>query len=457
MIGRTELGERAAAWTLRPEVVEKDYVIGWLLWGIGSDPLLARTWAFKGGTCLKKCFMETYRFSEDLDFTVLPGGQSDPGVLVARFESLLDRVGTESGLDLTSRPPRFDWRPDRRSIKGRLYYRGPRGAPQAARVLVDVTVAEAVVRPTVLRPIRHDYSDELPPPGTVRCYSFEEVFAEKIRAMGERCRPRDLYDIVNLYRRDDLRGEPDLVRTVLDEKCASKGVPVPDAGTFDDEDRRAELASEWHNMLAHQLPALPSLEGFWTELVALFEWLAGRSPVVLPQARGVSGTPWTPPRLGAAGGSLSRLGPVRFAAANRLCVEILYGDRWRTIEPYSLRQSSEGNVSLFGHEISAGHIKQYRVDRIQRVRVANRPFTPRWRVELTEEGPLRAPPTARREARATRNRRPSRAHPGPTYVVECPYCRRRFSRRRLNLSIRPHKDRAGFDCAGRHGRLVEHR
>ena len=115
MIGRTELGERAAEWTLRPEVVEKDYVIGWLLWGIGSDPLLARTWAFKGGTCLKKCFMETYRFSEDLDFTVLPGGPSDPDVFLAHFDSVLDRVGIESGLDLTSSPPRFDWRPNRRS------------------------------------------------------------------------------------------------------------------------------------------------------------------------------------------------------------------------------------------------------------------------------------------------------------------------------------------------------
>ena len=35
---------------------------------------LSKSWVFKGGTCLKKCYIETYRFSEDLDFTVLPGG-----------------------------------------------------------------------------------------------------------------------------------------------------------------------------------------------------------------------------------------------------------------------------------------------------------------------------------------------------------------------------------------------
>lgn len=40
---------------------------------------------FKGGTCLKKCYIETYRFSEDLDFTVLPGGPFR--VLLAELES----------------------------------------------------------------------------------------------------------------------------------------------------------------------------------------------------------------------------------------------------------------------------------------------------------------------------------------------------------------------------------
>ena len=49
MISQTELNERVQQWGMRPEVVEKDYVIGWVLWGIGSDPELADWWAFKGG------------------------------------------------------------------------------------------------------------------------------------------------------------------------------------------------------------------------------------------------------------------------------------------------------------------------------------------------------------------------------------------------------------------------
>jgi predicted nucleotidyltransferase component of viral defense system len=65
VITRAVLDERVREWGLRDDVVEKDYVLGWLLWGIGSNESLGASWVFKGGTCLKKCYIETYRFSED--------------------------------------------------------------------------------------------------------------------------------------------------------------------------------------------------------------------------------------------------------------------------------------------------------------------------------------------------------------------------------------------------------
>jgi predicted nucleotidyltransferase component of viral defense system len=55
---------------LAARVIEKDYVLGWVLAGIFNHPVIGSSWVFKGGTCLKKCFFETYRFSEDLDFTL---------------------------------------------------------------------------------------------------------------------------------------------------------------------------------------------------------------------------------------------------------------------------------------------------------------------------------------------------------------------------------------------------
>ena len=37
MIDRADIEERVREWGLREDVVEKDYVLGWLLWGIGSE------------------------------------------------------------------------------------------------------------------------------------------------------------------------------------------------------------------------------------------------------------------------------------------------------------------------------------------------------------------------------------------------------------------------------------
>ena len=70
MIVRGEIIDGASTLSLLPNVVEKDYALGWVLGGISQHHELAETWIFKGGTCLKKCFFETYRFSEDLDFTI---------------------------------------------------------------------------------------------------------------------------------------------------------------------------------------------------------------------------------------------------------------------------------------------------------------------------------------------------------------------------------------------------
>lgn len=56
MITHQEIQNLVNEWGLRESIIEKDYVIGWVLWGIGTDPELSAYWAFKGGTSLKKCY-----------------------------------------------------------------------------------------------------------------------------------------------------------------------------------------------------------------------------------------------------------------------------------------------------------------------------------------------------------------------------------------------------------------
>lgn len=405
MISLADIDDRVRLWQLREDVVEKDYVLGWVLWGIGTEPQLNNTWVFKGGTCLKKCYIETYRFSEDLDFTVLENGPIKPDEVLNTISRLLDRVNQESGIDFALSEPVYRGRPSGRSAEVRIYYRGPRNTPGPARIKFDLTQDELVVCPSVLRPVSHDYPDPLPAPGMVRCYSFEEVFAEKIRAMGERSRPRDLYDIVNLFRRPDFRQHPDLVLDVLIQKCQAKGILVPSAESIQASPMFEELKSEWGNMLAHQLRALPDFDHFWKEVPHIFDWLNGGALVeeLEPVPLGESEQLWTPPPTFWETGPGSLLEPVRFAAVNRLLVELGYNRQYRLIEPYSLRRTRAGNILLHGIRTDSGENRAYRLDRIQSVNVTNHPFTPRFVIEFPAAGAIPAPPSRRR--RASRRRR----------------------------------------------------
>ena len=59
------------AYALPSYVIERDYLLSWVLAGIGYVPELSGCLLFKGGTALKKCYFGDYCFSEDLDFSGL--------------------------------------------------------------------------------------------------------------------------------------------------------------------------------------------------------------------------------------------------------------------------------------------------------------------------------------------------------------------------------------------------
>ena len=152
MIDKEEILERARILSLEPSVVEKDYVLGWLLHAIGHHPELSEQWVFKGGTCLKKIHFETYRFSEDLDFTLRDASHLDPSFLGRVFQEIAEALYEEVGLELPIERLRFDERTNPRghpAVEGRIYYRGPLGLPASAmpRIKLDLTADERLVEP----------------------------------------------------------------------------------------------------------------------------------------------------------------------------------------------------------------------------------------------------------------------------------------------------------------------
>jgi len=125
----------------------------------------------------------------------------------------------------------------------------------------------------------------------------------QFRALAERTRPRDLYDVVNLYRNGEARPEPQRFREVLRAKCEFKGIGIPSIADL--EPHCPDLEAGWIHMLEHQLPALLPLSTFWDALPEIFAWLNGAVPQPLAAlVESLSGHV-PPPQAPAAGLSLT--------------------------------------------------------------------------------------------------------------------------------------------------------
>jgi hypothetical protein len=382
-------------------------------------------------------------------------------------------VADESGLLLPADPLSFDIHENPRgrlSCQGKVGYRGPVSPNTAAggwpKIKLDLTADEQLVLAPARREVFHPYEDRPEGGMWINCYAYEEAFGEKIRALGERTRPRDLYDVVNLYRHGDSRPPPAVLRDVLEQKCGYKGIAVPSIESLSP--HRADLERMWNDMLAHQLPVLPPVAEFWAALPEIFAWLMGhgeapqRSPIepasreTIIRSRVLPGT--IPIRTRAP------LEIIRFAAANHLCVDLTYENRVRRIEPYSLRQTAEGNFVLHAIRREDGQHRSYRIDRMQGAQVTNQSFTPRYIVELTSDGPLPYAAAAARPSTALASwvpaQRARRAAPapsyGPTYVYRCTVCGKTFSRKTMDGALNPHKNaKTGYDCYGTYGTYVK--
>jgi len=77
------------------EIIERDYCMAWLLVGLSNSHIKNKL-AFKGGTALRRCYFANYRFSEDLDFTLIEALSLDD--LLKAFGAIFELVKDEVGL-----------------------------------------------------------------------------------------------------------------------------------------------------------------------------------------------------------------------------------------------------------------------------------------------------------------------------------------------------------------------
>jgi hypothetical protein len=378
-------------------VVEKDYVLGWILAGIYGHEELAESWVFKGGTCLKKCYFETYRFSEDLDFTLREEEDLDEEFLRTAFEEVIACVAEQSGLpadqlefDIYNNPR------GRPNCQGKVGYRGPVSPTSGGwPIKLDLTADEKLVLPSVRREVFHPYTDRPESGIWTNCYAYVR--------RGEPLPP---------HRQPAERDSA--------VRCASGEMRLQSDCGSQFRDSRAASRSSRRDVVGHvgaSAPMLRPLNDFWDALPEIFNWMTSGAPI--PQRaviqRGIGEVPVKarvlPMNIPLP--SRSDLEIIRFAAANYLCVDLTYDGSVRRIEPYSLRQTAEGNYVLGATRSDSGDYRSYRVDRMQRAVVTSQVFSPRYAVELTSTGPLTVAPTSA----MPRMRTAARARQqGPTYV-----------------------------------------
>ncbi|MFA5844810.1 MAG: nucleotidyl transferase AbiEii/AbiGii toxin family protein [Coriobacteriia bacterium] len=184
MIPRAQITAwRASAPWPQDEQVEQDLILSRALTAIFGRPSLRHALAFRGGTALHKLhFDPPGRYSEDLDLVQVEAGPIGP-VLGELREALDPWLGA----------PNWEQRPD----SAKLLYRFETTAlpVQRMRVKVEINTREHFSvdglqhMPFAVSSPWHS-ADEL-----VTTFTLEEMLATKMRALFQRRKGRDLYDL----------------------------------------------------------------------------------------------------------------------------------------------------------------------------------------------------------------------------------------------------------------------
>ena len=270
MILQKEIANVATLKNVVKSTIDKDWALGHFLDAIFTIQDIREKLIFKGGTCLRKCYIPDYRFSEDLDFTSDDKGFRLTSNHLNEITSLLNhRVGMlthiESLKDLVSKDQLVGFEA---VIKfwGSDHPRNETPPPPQrwqTKIKIEIILYELVLFPIQNREIVHEYSDKLTDYAKqIRCYSIEEVLSEKIRCLVQRSytAPRDLYDLWYLsgfYQDIDLNG----IAEAFHRKMAFKGHTFTGIDQLLNPENDKQLKAAWKNSLGHQISGeLPDYE-----------------------------------------------------------------------------------------------------------------------------------------------------------------------------------------------------
>ncbi len=259
MILQKEITTRAQEWGVPPATVDKDYVLGHFLSAFAKA--YQEQLIFKGGTCLRKCYIDNYRFSEDLDFTA---ADKDFVLEEQPLKELANEVQESIGIQLdvgTIKHLQFKDVPKGYQVNikywGANHSRNQRPLPPErwhTKIKLEISTDELILLDTPYREIFHPYSDTLGDHTTVACYSIAEIVSEKLRALKQRSytAPRDFYDLYYLSKQLRKEDWEIIVPTFL-KKMAHKGLEFHSFKDLIDDGKISNVKRAWKTSIAHQI------------------------------------------------------------------------------------------------------------------------------------------------------------------------------------------------------------
>jgi predicted nucleotidyltransferase component of viral defense system len=291
MISAGQITKQADKDGVPAATVERDYVLTHVLAEIASVPDTKRM-VFKGGTALRLCYFDDYRYSADLDFSLTESlSVDDAREFVAQaLERAAERVGFPQ-LSLTDHDT------------PRISYRGPLGRERFIKL--DLASDELVDSPTTM-PLLERFPDQTG--AIVTVYDLIEITAEKLRCIIQRVQCRDLFDLHTLVVQNNV--DIDAAWELFERKSLHKEI---DPALFADryEDRVNRYKKLWIRELDEHVPDEPppfeSIERTVRSVLRKHTSQCRAPTVHPPGVRTLSGAP--PSALFAVQRGLDRIGP----------------------------------------------------------------------------------------------------------------------------------------------------
>lgn len=218
---------------VRRDLIEKDIIISKILFYLTQDTDFFQNYAFKGGTCLTKCYFGYYRFSEDMDFTYLNQkefiGKSKNKLReltsdkINRLGELIEVIAKKLDLDFKMEKENkkyFQFGGSNAFVTFKIWYNS-KELKKETFVKIQVNHIEKLNYPIkelnmgfiVPKNLEKDFSfiasedaETLLNPVKIKVYDLKEILIEKVRAILTRkgIKARDFVDVFLITKKDKL-------------------------------------------------------------------------------------------------------------------------------------------------------------------------------------------------------------------------------------------------------------